>query len=153
MAELKYEKYIVKGRSAIPRPKTGRSEFTFDERVERPKLHPLMALTPGTVEGSIIVICQWIWAEEQPGVQGAHTHPYDEVIGFVGTNPNDPDDLGAEAELWLGDEQYFINKTFLVYVPKNLVHCPLTIRDIKSPILHFDIQMTTGEFKESAPEK
>ena len=150
MAELKYEKYIVKGSSNMPMVKSGRSGFKFDPKVERPKLHHLMSLTPGSVEGSIIVICQWVWAEEQPGVQGAHTHPYDEIIGFVGTNPKDPDDLGGVAELWLENEQYFIDKTFLVYVPRNMKHCPLTIRDIKSPILHFSIQVTRGEMREFA---
>lgn len=83
-------------------------------------------------------------------MQGAHTHPYDELIGFAGINPDDLHDLGGEAELWMGDEQYFINNSFMVFVPKGLKHCPLVIRNIKRNIFHFDIQFTTGDFKETA---
>jgi hypothetical protein len=151
VAELKYEKYIVKGRPPMPVSRIGRPSLEgFDERVERPKLHPLMALSPRMIEGAIIVICQWVFAGEEPGQQGAHTHPYDEIIGFAGTNPEDPNDLGGEAELWMDDEKYMINNSFMVYVPKGLKHCPLIIRDIRKNIFHFDIQLTTGEFREAA---
>jgi mannose-6-phosphate isomerase-like protein (cupin superfamily) len=148
MAELKYEKYIIKG--GLPSFASGARSGKFDAKVARPKLHPVMALTKHASEGAVIVICSWMWAGEDPGVQGAHTHPYDEIIGFAGTNPNDLHDLGAEAELWMEDEKYIINNSFFVYVPKGVKHCPLIIRDIKSPVLHFDVQLTTGEFSETA---
>ena len=78
MAELKYEKYIIKGQPTMLGPRDGPPrQGGFDARVERPKLHPLMALTPRMIEGASIVICQWIFAGEEPGMQGAHTHPYD----------------------------------------------------------------------------
>lgn len=150
MAQLKWEKYIVKARPPVPMAETRaeRPRMGFDERVERPQLHMLMALNNRMVNGNAIIICQWVWAGEEPGTQGPHTHPYDEVIGFAGTNPNDPNDLGGIAELWMEDEQYIIDKSFMVYVPKNVKHCPLTIRDIKYNILHLDIQLTAGEFRE-----
>ena len=150
MAEKKWEKYIIKAGPPAPPPetRTDRMRFEFDERVERPKLHPLLMLSPRMLEGSNIIICQWVYAGEEPGSQGGHTHPYDEVIGFVGTNPDDPYDLGGEAELWMEDEQYFITNSFMIYAPANVKHCPLTITNIKHNILHFDIQLTTGEFKE-----
>lgn len=151
MAEGKYSKYIIKGHPPVPPPENqSRHVEGFDSRVERPKLHPLMALNPHTLKGANIVICQWVFAGEEPGVQGAHTHPYDELIGFAGTNPDDPYDLGGEAELWMEDEQYFINSSFMVFIPKNVKHCPLVIRNIRSNIFHFDIQFTTGDFKEMA---
>ena len=153
MTEKKYEKYIITGPPAPPPPPPEGStprKSGFDPKVERPELHMLMALSPHMIEGAGIVICQWVHAGDEPGVQGAHTHPYDELIGFAGTNPDDPHDLGGEAELWMGDEQYFINNSFMVYVPRNLKHCPLIIRNIRRNIFHFDIQFTRGEFKETA---
>ena len=101
MVERQYEKYIIKGHTPPPPPPedSPHRESGFDERVERPELHMLMALTPHMIQGSNIVICQWVFEGEDPGVQGAHTHPYDELIGFAGTNPDDPHDLGGEAEL------------------------------------------------------
>jgi hypothetical protein len=50
----------------------------------------------------------------------------------------------------MGDEQYFIDNSFMVFIPAGLKHCPLIIRNIKYNILHFDIQFTTGDFKETA---
>jgi len=34
-----------------------------------------------------------------------HLHPYDEVILLLGTDMNDPEDLGGEIEYYLGDER------------------------------------------------
>ncbi|GAH85868.1 unnamed protein product, partial [marine sediment metagenome] len=34
----------------------------------------------------------------------SHTHDTDEIIGFFGSNPQDPYDLGGEIEIWLEDE-------------------------------------------------
>jgi len=71
-------------------------------------------------------------------------HPHDEILGFIGTNPDDNSDLGAEATLWIGDEKYVITKSFMAFLPKGLVHCPLTVINVKRPILHFDIQLASG---------
>ena len=56
---------------------------------------------------------------------GAHTHPFDEVIGFFGTDLNDPYDLGGEIELWLEDEKFEMKNSFLAHVPAGMKHCPL----------------------------
>jgi hypothetical protein len=76
-----------------------------------------------------------------------HTHPYPEIIGFVGTNPDDLHDLGVEAEIWMDDKKYILTNSFLVYVPSGLRHCPLIVRNIKRPVFHFDLQITTGDFR------
>jgi len=72
-----------------------------------------------------------------------HTHDYDEVIAFIGTDLNDPYDLGAEVELWLDDEKHIINKSCLVYIPAGLKHCPLTFLRVDRPVFHY----TTGPAK------
>jgi hypothetical protein len=68
---------------------------------------------------------------------GPHSHKIDEVIAFIGTDHNDPYDLGAEVELWLGDEQHIITKTSLVFVPAGLKHCPLVFRKVERPVFHY----------------
>src|SRR4030042_306678 len=74
---------------------------------------------------------------------GPHAHKYDEVIAFFGTNHDDPYDLGAEVELWLGDEKHIIKKTSLVFIPAGLKHCPLTFPKGDRPGFHY----TTGPGK------
>ena len=85
----------------------------------------------------------WIWPgrEPQPGPDGepgakAHTHPFDEVIAFMGTNPDDIHDLCGEIELWIDGEQNIIDKSFMAFIPAGMVHCPMNIRRVDRPIFH-----------------
>ena len=135
MAERKYEKYIMTDYPG-PVPTEGGG----------PTFQHMFELNNKIIPGAFHIHCSWISPGPNPGVYPAHIHPNDdELIGFIGTNPDDMYDLGAEAELWMDDEQYIITRSFLAFLPKNLVHCPLTVRDVKRPIFHFDIQTTTGE--------
>ncbi len=143
MADLKYEKYFIKD-VGFMRPRDGERPFG---KAQVPKLHHILSINPKRIEGSIIMNCSWMLAGEDAGRMDAHTHPYPEIIGFVGTNPDDLQDLGAEAEMWMDDEQYILTNSFLVYVPSGLKHCPLTVRNIKRSVFHFDLQLTTSDFK------
>jgi len=83
----------------------------------------------------------WFWPrkiepDEEPGVK-THAHDFDEVICFIGTNPDDLHDLGGEVELWIDGEKHLINRSFMAFVPAGVPHCPLQIRRIDRPIFHF----------------
>ncbi|MCR4420824.1 MAG: hypothetical protein NUV99_12070 [Clostridia bacterium] len=94
--------------------------------------------------------CVWFWPmpaeeleaarrENRLGELQAHTHPFDEVIAFLGTNPEDPYDLGGEIELWLEDECHRLTTSFLAWVPAGMKHCPLIFRRIDRPMFHFTL--------------
>ena len=86
----------------------------------------------------------WFWPRnvpprqpgDEPGVK-AHTHPFDEVIAFMGTNWDDIHDLCGEVELWIDGQQNIIDKSFMAFIPAGMVHCPLNILRIDRPIFHF----------------
>jgi hypothetical protein len=141
----KYAKYIVMPQPSLPEAKAARGGDL--DKLVTPKLHYILGLNNAVAGSSIMVNCSWIWAGEDPGRMDAHAHPYAEVIGFAGGDPKDASDLGGEAEFWMDDEKYIIDKSFLVYVPSGLKHCPLIVRNIKKNIFHFDIQLTKGEFR------
>ncbi|MBS7640289.1 MAG: hypothetical protein QXJ19_07390 [Candidatus Bathyarchaeia archaeon] len=65
-----------------------------------------------------------IWHKRPGG--GAHVHPVDEALIFVGLNPFDLYYLGAQVEFDLGEEaeRHIINVPTAVIAPKGLVHCP-----------------------------
>lgn len=67
----------------------------------------------------------------------AHTHDFDEILGFYGCDPKNPRELGAEVEFWMEDEKYIMTKSFLVFIPAGVKHCPLTLNRIDRPIFHF----------------
>jgi hypothetical protein len=100
----------------------------------------LIYLDDEVIKGAFYVECAWIWpgCELYPTAEPeAHTHDFDEVITFFGTNPEDPYDLCGEIELWLEDEKHILTKSCLVFVPKGMKHCPLIMRRVDRPIFHF----------------
>lgn len=87
--------------------------------------------------GGFYTDCHWITAVHgDTGVQTeiAHTHDFNETLGFVGSVPGKPHELGGEIELWLEDEHYIIDKSCLIFVPAGMKHLPLIFRRVDSPI-------------------
>jgi hypothetical protein len=64
-------------------------------------------------------------------------HDTDEIIGFFGSDPENPHDLNGEVEIWLEDEKHVIDRTTMIFVPAGMVHCPLVINRVDKPIFHF----------------
>jgi hypothetical protein len=64
-----------------------------------------------------------------------HVHPNDECLVFVGTDPDRPDYLGAEVEIFMGEEMesHVFDTPTAVVAPAGLVHCPLVIRRVEHP--------------------
>ena len=64
---------------------------------------------------------------------------YDEIIGFFGGDPDNPNDLCGEIEFWIEDEMYSITKSTMIFAPRGLRHCPLRVVRVDRPIFHFTI--------------
>jgi hypothetical protein len=75
----------------------------------------------------------------QPGIWqrgvDSHTHSADEVLMFLGTDPDNLDYLGAEIEIDLGKEheRYLIDKSSAVVCPAGLPHAPIVTRWVDKP--------------------
>lgn len=69
-----------------------------------------------------------------PARDWTEKHEFPEILCHIGNHPDDPLDLGAEAELYLGKgswyEKYLINKSTMVYLPTGFWHCPWQIKKI-----------------------
>lgn len=137
MGGSKYEKYI------IYKPKPDRKPP--EDMVLPPDLNEFMTtvtyIDDEYVKGTFVVDCCWFWKGSDSGPQ-AHTHDWDEVLAFYGSNPEDPFDLCGEVEMWMDDEKYMLTKSCVVFVPAGLKHCPLIMRKVDRPIFHFGIGMT-----------
>jgi hypothetical protein len=124
MSELKYAKYV------ITETEPDHPEFNFMRT-------RILFSGNEIIPGALRVNCAWYWKGSDKVLTKAHSHTGGEMIAFIGTNPDDPHDLGGEIEMWLGDEKYLLNKSTLVYAPPGLVHCPLIVRRVDRPIFHF----------------
>jgi hypothetical protein len=105
----------------------------------------LLFLDNDVLPGAFYMSVSWFWPGDWPPLKpGAeprvkpHTHDFDEIIGFVGTNPDDINDLCGEVELWIDGKQNILNKSFMAFVPAGVMHCPLNILRAERPIFHFN---------------
>jgi len=149
MSESKYGKYILTESKADIALPGYRSESKKEVELApngKPRKRPtrLIWLDSDHIPGAFYSECVWIWPEcaSEGMAAQAHTHPFDEIITFYGTNPDDPYDLCGEAEIWLEDEKHVMTRSFLAFVPAGMQHCPLIVRRVDRPIIHFTIGLT-----------
>ena len=92
-------------------------------------------------EASIYMECIWLWegSVTRGTTEEPHVHEFDEVIGFISSNRENPRELDAEMEIWLGDELHTLKNSCLVYIPKGMQHCPLTHKQVNRPVFFFTL--------------
>ena len=93
MVETKYGKYIITEAKAgleLPSYRRDPAEVATGDHTR------LIYLDEEVIKGAFYVECVWYWEGSDKAIVGAHTHPFDEVITFFGTNPEDPQDLCGE---------------------------------------------------------
>jgi hypothetical protein len=90
---------------------------------------------------SMYMECVWLWGGVTTAgtTEEPHRHDFDEVIGFISTDPVHPQDLDARMEIILGDETHFLTKSCLVHIPAGMKHCPLTFREVNHPVFFFTL--------------
>lgn len=127
----KYDKYFM---TEVKLP-AGKQKFA-DEYTET--YAHVAWLDSNKIEGAFYTEVVWYYKPRKSTV-GAHTHDFDEIIAFFGSDPDDIQDLGGEVELWMGGEKHIITKSCLVFVPKGVEHCPLSFNRVDRPIFHFTV--------------
>jgi hypothetical protein len=135
MTETKYGKYIIT---------EGNKPATAVDADIRPLLYLDDTVLPGALytEGGWL---QKLGTYDPP----AHTHDFDEVLAFIGADPENPRDLCGEVELSLGDERHILTKTCVVFVPRGLKHCPFSILRADRPIFLLSTGPENGAYKRS----
>jgi hypothetical protein len=131
MTARKYEKCIISKR------KPGFIPEFFGPPAKNVETHDMAYLDDEVLPGSHYVETVWFLKGSEEIAVYPHVHDFDELIGFYGNNPKNPDDLGGEVEETLGDEKYIITKSCIIFIPKGLKHGPLIIRRVDRPFFHF----------------
>ncbi|CCH30786.1 hypothetical protein ABZ816_00800 [Actinosynnema sp. NPDC047251] len=60
-----------------------------------------------------------------------HEHSYDEVLMWMGNDPDNIHDLGAELYLDIEGERHTVTTTGAVFIPAGIRHCPLGFNWVK----------------------
>lgn len=127
MAESKNYKYLV----TVPIKGRGIPSFTYMNN----------ELVPGC---NIDIMFNWIvkMPEFNPARASGHSHDYEEVILNIGTDPNNPENLGGEIEGFTGDEKQIIDNTSAIFIPKNVVHGVVRWNKFERPHIQMAIKLT-----------
>lgn len=116
----------------------------------------MFALDDRVAQGAFYTNC--VWLKEKHGdrpieMEIAHTHDFDETLGFVGTVKDNPRELGGEIEFWLEDEKFVLDKSCLIYVPRGMKHLPLYVNRIDSPVFFWTAGNGTAYTRASGKEE
>jgi hypothetical protein len=97
-----------------------------------------------------------------PGPMPSHEFPEKhegeiEYLIHLGNNPNDPLDLGADVDFYLGrgqwQEHYKINRSTAVHIPHAMWHCPWKVEKIRTAMNWVNVRIALGNgVKSSMPE-
>ena len=131
----------------------GVHEFeTGDAEPKAPNEDPLrrvIYIDDRIIPGSFYVEAVWV-VGSVPKVHPEHTHlDHDEILGFVGSNMDDPNNLGAEIDLVVDGKKMTITKTCFIHVPAGVKHGGLCFRKIDRPV--FQIAMSRMSAFSSVP--
>jgi hypothetical protein len=126
----KYGKYIVLGENAAP---TERGIQIF----------PMTGDLPGF---STIIIGRMPPPGPMPGHDAPEKHDGEiEFLIHLGNNPDDPLDLGADVDFYLGKgkwlEHYLLNKSTAVYLPDGQWHCPWKVQKIRTAMSWVNVRI------------
>ncbi len=79
------------------------------------------------------------WKAEIP-----HKHDTDQLLLFIGGNPQDVLDFGAVIEFYLGEERekHIIDKTSVISIPAGLLHLPLIFKKVTKPIVFLEVTLS-----------
>jgi len=142
MAVSKYERYLV--RHPIRegnRPGTG---FT----------NPALAyLSNDQVPGcNVFMDYRWYYQMPQPNyIIPEHAHEYDEIVLHIGSDPQNPEDLGGEIEAVVEGESLIFSETAALYLPKGIKHGPFIWKKFTKPHIQIAIVLGGGSIVSSKP--
>lgn len=141
--DIDYEKYLVRNPTHL-----GGTDVT--EALKSPaQIYMSRDLIP---ECNLYIDFGWIYELPDPNPPiPDHSHDYEEVVMLIGSDPNNPEYLGAEIEFRIDDQPLTFDTTTATYVPKGIKHGPLTWKKIDRPHLLMPIIIGAGTLAQAAP--
>ncbi len=143
MAGTKYSKYIV---TSYQKPNIKKQAWSATYIPDKEETN-ILYMGDDVIKGAFYVSAGWFWTammnrKPEEGASKPHSHSYDEVLGLIGCNTDNPHDLGGEAEITLEGEKHIVNQSCLIYLPAGLEHGPFKQNTITRPIFHFNCGKT-----------
>jgi len=138
LAKTKYDHLVKKlVYNKLPGGGKGRPEY-----ITWPKGSDLEGMNVSFVWGYHNALGPW-----PVGGKYGHVHPYGEVFAFTGLDYDNPNTLGAELELALGEdgEEHIIAAPSIVVLPAGVSHMPMVTKKVDKPFGFLAISLSAGE--------
>jgi hypothetical protein len=142
-----YGKYIVQNLQE-PNWFTEKMKEHYKTYAER-----ILFIDSHVIPGAFQMNTSWFFrpTPENPAL-GEHVHNFDEMLGFYGSDPTDPHNLGGEINIHIEGEKYVLIKSSLIFIPGGVKHMPLSVERVDKPIFHFSVAMNP-EYTSTALDK
>jgi hypothetical protein len=140
MAELKYSKYIITDPKPFPPEIKAKLDNERKTRKSTVESTHLLSVDSSILKDFFYLDCAWLWrGAAEDTIEETHSHDFDEVIGFIGSDRQDPHDLGGTITIWLDNKKHILTKSCLIFVPAGTVHCPILFNRIDKPVFFLTI--------------
>jgi len=151
MAEKKYGKYFIE----------------YDSRRWPMERRPVISrMEESVMPGSYFYLVHWIPVDFAAPLgthpfagHPPHIHKDAELLFHIGTNPDDPMDLGAEVEMYMGPEleRHVFNRSCVIWIPPNFIHAPWRPIKTTRPWIFIEINQgpshTEKSFRQLLPKE
>ena len=90
----------------------------------------------------------WIWDVPNPPIPKMRHDDFDEIVFHIGSDPDDPADLGGVLEFGIGDDLLEFDTTHCAYIPRGLDHGPLRWKGFRRPLIEMALMVGAGTLDE-----
>ena len=116
------------------------------------RIRPADAAIPITcINGSAVkdtIYYQALWLIKPSAQEGMISHDSDKLMVFIGSDPDNHEDLGAEIDLWLENDKLTLTETCVVFIPKGVAHGRMEVRNFRKPVIHYYCLMNSSFYNE-----
>lgn len=132
--------------------------FSFKHPNESADMHikpkdavrPIVRLDGDVVENAIFYQASWLMKPFEQN--GMYKHDSDKMMIFIGSNPDDHENLNAEIELWIENDKLTLTDTCMIFVPKGTAHGRMKAKNVTKPVIHYSCLMNSSYYNEEPAE-
>lgn len=101
----------------------------------------ILWMDSNVVPGAFQMNTAW-WSKPQPRdpLFESHVHAnYNEILGFIGSNPDEPYNLNGVIEITVDGNVHRLDRSTMIFIPAGISHNPLRLLEAAKPIFHFSV--------------
>lgn len=96
----------------------------------------LIWLDGAKLAGAPYMEAVWFHTKNETGPEN-HFHDFDEIVGFLGSDPEHPELLNGDLSFLINDETIPYNESCVVFVPRGVTHSPILVPRLDKSLIHF----------------